>query len=156
MSCKRIFLPVLVLAIGLFGLSGCTKKKDDPSGGGGTGKAFYMKLDGVVFEPATGGKYNAVGGGASYQIAGYDASTTIEIRVSSVAVGTYPLGASSTSNYASVYYSAGGKEYVSTTGEVKITKSAGDKISGTFHYTATGTAGTVQVTEGEFNDIPKK
>jgi len=137
----------------LFGLTCCNKKKDDTSGG--TGKSFYVKLDGTAFEPAGGGRYYAVSSGSGYQVVGDDANTTIEIYISSVAVGTYSLGATGTSNFASVYYTAGSKVYTSTSGEVKITKSAGDKISGTFKYTATGTTGTVQVTAGEFNDITK-
>jgi len=150
-------LPLLVLSIGLISLFGCTKKKDNSTSG--TGKPFYVKLDGVAFEPAGGGRYfdiSAAGGGG-IQIVGDDANTTIELRLTAATVGTYSLGASGAgNNSASVYYTSGGKVYISTTGQVKITKVDGDKITGTFSYTAVGSAGTVAVTEGEFNNIPKK
>ena len=149
-------LSVLILALGLISIFGCTKKTTTTSSG--TGKSFYVKLDGSAFEPAGGGRYYDVSaaGGGGIQIVSDDATTTIELRFTAATVGTYALGvAGSGANSASVYYNSGSREYTSTSGEVKITKVDGSKISGTFSYSATGIAGTVTVTAGEFNDIPK-
>lgn len=144
-------LPAILFVIALTGLFACKKSKTTtPSG---TGKAFYCKLDGTAFEPGTGRYYSVSTGGI--QIVGDNSATTLEIRLSSDAVGTYALAGNTTANFGSVYYTASG-ERVSTEGEAKITKSDGTKISGTFHYKATGPAGTVEVTDGEFNDIMKK
>ncbi|MCW3121293.1 MAG: hypothetical protein JWQ38_785 [Flavipsychrobacter sp.] len=149
-------LPVFILAIGSMSFFACKKSSSTTTTPSGTGKPFYCKLDGTAYIPAGGGRFYNVSSGTGIQIVGDDATTTIELHLTAVATGSYALGVNTTPNFASVYYNAGGKEYVSTTGEVKITKSDGTKISGTFHYTATGTAGNVEVTDGEFNDIVKQ
>ncbi len=148
-------LAVLIFAAVLFSFACCTKKSStSPSG---TGKSFYCKLDGTDFTPAGGGRYYSLTGSIpGIQIVGDTTFTTIEIYVSSDAVGTYNLDNTGGSNFGSVYINAGNKTYLSTSGEVKITKSDGSKISGTFHYSATGTSGTTAVTDGEFNDILKQ
>lgn len=147
-------MTAFLFAATLFTIASCKKSSSSPSG---TGKSFYMKLDGTEFTPAGGGRYYALTGSIpGIQIVGDTSYMTIEIYVNSDAVGTYNLDHSGGSNFGSVFVNAGSKIYLSTSGEVKITKSAGGKISGTFHYTATGTSGTVNVTDGEFNDIPKK
>jgi len=148
---------LIVLATALVCLQGCKKKDDNPSPSL-TGKPFYCKIDGTDFIPAGGGRYHALNGGGltGFQIVGDTTFTTLELYTPSVAVGTYDLNHTSTNDFAGVYINAGSKAYVSTSGELKITKSDGTKISGTFHYTATGSSGTVNVTDGEFNDIPNK
>ncbi len=136
-------------------ISSCKKTNNSPTA---TGKPFYCKIDGTEYIPAGGGRYyNLSGAIPGIQIVGDTTYETLEIYVSSANTGTYTLGTSGNgSNFASVYVNAGNKVYVSTTGEVKITKSANSKISGTFHYSATGTSGNTEVTDGEFNDIPLK
>lgn len=150
---KTLFAAI-IFAVAALTITGCKKSSSTSVG---TGKSFYMKLDGTEFTPAGGGRYYALTGSIpGIQIVGDTSYMTIEIYVPSDAVGTYNLDHTGSSNFASVFVNAGSKVYLSTSGEVKITKSAGGKISGTFHYAATGTSGTVNVTDGEFNDIPKK
>ncbi len=149
------FFAALLLAATIFSISSC--KKSSSSTTTGTGKPFYCKLDGVDFTPSGGGKYQTLSGAIpGIQIIGDGGMvTTIEIYVPSDAVGTYDLNHAGASNFATVYVNASNREYLSTSGEVKITKSGGGKISGTFKYSAADSAGTMNVTVGEFNDIPK-
>lgn len=151
---NRTFAVLMFTAL-LCSFACCTKKSSTtPSG---TGKSFFCKLDGTDFTPAGGGRYYALTGSIpGIQIVGDTTFTTLEIYVPSDAVGTYNLDHAGSSNFGSVFINAGGKVYLSTSGEVKITKSSGGKISGTFHYSATGTSGTTEVTDGEFNDILKQ
>ncbi len=154
----RKLLSVFILAIGLLGTYSCKKTTTSTPTTTGTGKPFYCKIDGTAYEPAGGGRYYTVGSGPTIQIVGDDpTTTTMEMYLTNSTVGTYPLTAfGAGNNSGSVFFNAGSKIYESTTGEVKITKSDGTKMSGTFHFTATGTSGTVEVTVGEFNDIPKR
>jgi hypothetical protein len=145
-----------LFAAALFTITSC-KKSSSSSTTAGTGKPFYCKLNGTAFEPSGGGKYQALSGMfTGIQIIGDGGFvTTIEIYVPSDAVGTYSLSPTGASNFATVYVNSSNREYLSTSGEVKITKSGGNKISGTFHYSAADSTGTMSVTEGEFNDISK-
>ena len=145
--------PLIIAAMAVISLAGCKKKEDNPASSA-SGKAFYCKIDGTEFTPAAGGRFYAFPTG--FQIVGDTSYTTIEIYTPSVNVGSYPLKHTTDNDFASVFVNAGSKHYISTDGELKITKSDGVKISGTFHYTATGASGTVNVTDGAFNDIPKK
>ncbi len=148
------FFAAFLLAATIFSISSCKKSSSTTTG---TGKPFYCKLDGVDFTPSGGGKYQTLSGSIpGIQIIGDGGMvTTIEIYVPSDAVGTYDLNHTGTSNFATVYVNASNREYLSTSGEVKITKSGGGKISGTFKYSAADSAGTISVTAGEFNDISK-
>lgn len=149
------FFAAFLLAATIFSISSC--KKSSSTTTTGTGKPFYCKLDGVDFTPSGGGKYQTLSGTIpGIQIIGDGGMvTTIEIYVPSDAVGTYDLNHAGASNFASVYVNASGREYLSTSGEVKITKSGGGKISGTFKYNASDASGSISVTNGEFNDIAK-
>lgn len=153
----RKLLSIFILAIGLLGTYSCKKTTTTAPATTGTGKPFYCKIDGTVYEPSGGGRYYVISGGPTIQIVGDNAATTIEVRVTNSAVGTYAItGSGAGNNYGSVYINSSGREYISTTGEVKITKSDGAKMSGTFQFSAADSAGTVNVTVGEFNDIPKQ
>lgn len=139
----------------LFYQCGCTKSSSSSSTTG-SGKAFYCKIDGTDYTPAGGGRWQTLSGAIpGIQIIGDTSFTTMEIYVPSDAVGTYDLNHTGASNFATVYVNASNREFLSTGGEVKITKSAGGKISGTFHFSAADSAGTMTITSGEFNDIPK-
>lgn len=148
-----------IIAIAFMGLFSCKKSSSTSTTptSTATGKLFYCKIGGGNSFAPSGARYLAIPTG--FMIVGDNADTTLEIHLSSDAVGTYTLTNNTSGEFGSVYYNSPTRAYVSTAGEVKITKSSGGLISGTFHYTTSGTGsttGTVEVTDGEFNDLPKK
>ena len=146
-------LAVLLLA------TACKKdNNNNNNNNSGTGKPFYCKLNGTEFIPGGGGRFYITPMN-TIQIVGDTTFTTIEIYVSKSDVGEYTLASgtpSASNNIASVYINDGNKAYISTSGKVKITKSDGSKISGTFQYDAKDASGNVMhVTDGAFNGIEK-
>jgi hypothetical protein len=75
--------------------------------------------------------------------------TIYEINLTSLAVGTYPIGANN-----SMFYNNNGSttgNFSPTSGSVIITANANNKLSGTF--TATGSGNGVTTVSGQFNNI---
>lgn len=75
-------------------------------------------------------------------------NTIYEINLTSLAVGTYPIGSSNVITYipnAAGFFNA-------TSGNVIITANAGNKISGTF--TGTGSGNGITSVSGQFTNIP--
>lgn len=155
---KKQYLPIILfMVLSFIGLFAC-KKSSNPTPANNstlTGKPFYCKIDGTEFIPNGGGRYYKPNANIM-QIVGDTTFQTMEIYATSDAVGTYPLNDTTGMKFGSLYINAGPKLYKSVEGELIITKSDGTKISGTFHYKAVGASGTVNITDGEFNDIPKK
>lgn len=76
--------------------------------------------------------------------------TIYELNLTSIAVGTYPLSATSAN---SLFYnnSAASTSFSPTSGSVIITTNANNKLTGTF--TATGTGAGVSSVSGSFTNI---
>ena len=155
-SNMKYALYALFLGLVVAGFAACKKSSTSPSGTSGTGKTFYCKLNGKEFETANGRFYKTPIGDGSIQIVGDTTFTTIEIYLPKPDAGTYALK-NTVPEQGTVFINDGSKLYKSESGEVKVTKSDGSTMSGTFKYTAKSTAGeTMEVTEGEFNNIPLK
>jgi len=78
-------------------------------------------------------------------------NTLIEIVLTDLKTGTYPL----TAKYAFTYVKDG-KNWESTAGTLSITKIEDNKLSGTFKATAGSGVSGISSVEGKFNDIPVK
>lgn len=139
----------LLLAV-IFLFSSCGKDRDDsnvliPASETGffygeNGTSTLNKAD----EAQANGQYKTI-------IAKKSNSTVIEIVLTDLKAGTYPLS----TKYAFTYVK-GGTQWESTAGTLTITKNDGSKLSGTFKATAGSGVSGVSTVEGKFNEIPVK
>lgn len=98
----------------------------------------------TVDNPYANGAFNSI-------FAVRTGATIYEINLTSLAVGTYPLGGASSN---ALYYNSTGAlatSFSPTSGSVVITANAANKLTGTF--TATGTGGGVTTVSGSFTNI---
>lgn len=143
---KIYYLNVLILAVAIL-FASCSKDDEPLSPTSETG--FFYGENGTstltkADEAQANGQYKTI-------IAKKSNSTVVEIVLTDLKAGTYPLS----TKYAFTYVKDG-KHWESTAGTLTITKNDGSKLSGTFKATAGAGVSGVNTVEGKFNDIPVK
>lgn len=144
---KILSLTACVMALCIL-LASCSKKNDDNATPNQSEAGFFYGENGTsTLTKADDAQVNA-----NYKtiIAKKDNSTVVEIVLTDLKAGTYPLSA----KYAFTYVK--GTFWEATDGTLTITKNDGSKLSGTFKATAGAGVSGVNSVEGKFNDIAFK
>lgn len=142
------FLKTAVLVLAVL-LSSCSKQDEGDEVSSPSETGFFYGENGAstltkADEAQANGQYKTI-------IAKKNNSTVVEIVLTDLKAGTYPL----TAKYAFTYVKDG-NHWESTAGTLTVTKNDGSKLSGTFKATAGAGVSGISTVEGKFNDIPMK
>ncbi|MCK9453397.1 MAG: DUF6252 family protein [Bacteroidales bacterium] len=145
---KICCLNILILAVAIL-FASCSKEDDHSEVSSPSETGFFYGENGTsaltkADEAQANGQHKTI-------IAKKNNSTVVEIVLTDLKAGTYPL----TAKYAFTYVK-NGNHWESTAGTLTITKNDGNKLSGTFKATAGAGVSGVSTVEGKFNDIPVK
>lgn len=155
---QKLYLSIVVvfiLAISI-NLSSCAKASTDPDKDTSTTPAGNTSTTSFQWTPNAGSSTTADSSNYYTSITTIYAfknglSNSIEINLSSLAVGAYTIS-SSTGN--SLIYVANSNTYTAKSGVVNITANTSSNISGNFNCALTG--GTLTTLSGQFVDVPKR
>ena len=159
---KQILSFALIVLVSLAACKKKNKEEDKPTTAC-NGKNFCMKVDGVQFsEDVKWRTINASRYRLIWELTQGTDYKNIEIDFyGNIATGTYTVksGASSSGEAGFQYYIKEGgtvKDIQGQSGTVEITSVANDKLSGKFTLTANDGTNNIQITEGNFVDVPKQ
>lgn len=145
----------------LVALTACKKKDkdEDKKTTACNGKNFCMKVDGVEFsedvkwKTITSTRYRLIwesGQGVNYKNVEIDFHGNIATGVYNVKPNNHASGDGA------FQYFTNAKNIQGQSGTLEITSVANDKLSGKFTVTANDGTNNVQITEGNFVDVPKQ
>lgn len=151
---KILKFTMLACAIAFASCSKDDKDEDQTSQPSAKAGEITYTLDGSTIS-GTGGGYNWED--TTYFVKHEDGLKQLSIYINGNTEGTYPVGAQTFERTKSffAYYPDNQTVYEASSGEVKLTKIDGKKISGSFSGTLTNTAdgSTMKLENGSFNAI---
>ncbi len=154
-SMKRAFLIIGTIAgLAILMLSSCAKATTDPEKETNTNNGGATSTTEFKWTPGSGSTvtsdssycYNSITSIFAFK---NGTNNSIEITLSSMAVGAYSVSAS-TGN--ALTYVSNSTTYTAKSGAVNITTNANNKLSGNFNCSVTG--GTLTSLSGQFTDVP--
>jgi hypothetical protein len=153
MKAKKLGM-LMLFAVAILAIPACKKKSEDPKPAEetpvveqGTAQA---KVDGKLKSwPATFYTENQ----AVVFISALDADGVegMNVIIDDVFPGDYDVNGTSVM----AFYISGGSKQIATKGKITVTKSEGNKLSGTFYFEKEVNGG-IKITEGVFTDVRKK